>query len=105
MNELKERLIFYGKYLKRLEGLKQSAQAVNCKEAMDVVCPLIDDVKEYIDALDFILHSEYDDSYDSEENYSYELSDCNDFVEYFEDHYEDADIEAKIENTLLIINS
>lgn len=105
MDELKERLIFYDKYLKRLEGLKQSAQAVNCKEAMDVVCPLIDDVKEYIDAIDFILHPEYVDSYDSEEDYSYDLSAHNDTIEDFEDRYEDADLEAKIENTLLIINS
>lgn len=105
MDELKERLIFYGKYLKRLEGLKQSAQAVNCKEAMDVVCPLIDDVKEYIDAIDFILHPEYVDSYDSEEDYAYELSARNDIVEFFEERYEEADLEAKIENTILIINS
>ena len=50
MNELKERIIFYGKYLKRLEGLKLSAQAVNCKEAMELICPIIADVKEYLGA-------------------------------------------------------
>lgn len=105
MDELKERLIFYGKYLKRLEGLKLSAQAVNCKEAMDVVCPLIDGVKEYMEAIDFILHPEYVDSYDSEEDYAYELSARSDFVEYFEERYEEAELEAKIENTILIINS
>lgn len=105
MVEIKERLMFYGKYLKRLESLKQSAQAVNCKEAMDVVCPLIADVNEYIDALDFILHPEYADSYDSEEDYAYELSARNDIVEFFEERYEKAELEAKIENTILIINS
>lgn len=105
MNELKERIIFYGKYLKRLEGLKLSAQAVNCKEAMELICPIIADVKEYLGALDFVLHPEYADSYDSEEDYSYDLSAHNDTIEDFEDRYEDADLEAKIENTLLVINS